>query len=694
MESELSELSTRPSAEDLASSTERTAKLEAHIAALESELSELSTRPTAEDLASSTERAAELEARLAALESELSELSTRPTAEDLASSTERAAELEAHIAALESELSELSTRPTAEELESSIKRAAELEAQIEVLNSELVELSARPTAEDLATSVELASELESRIAILQEETVRLTERPTLEDFQAQKERAETLEAALEQLRADSDAAAEMAVEATALRDQLAQMQSLLKELDERPEPGELDDARDRIAELEDELVAIKARLAAASEAQVEVFNDERAGLLSALAAMETELATLKRREEETMTTARTLLVEMETHRTYEAAQATALSQARNEAARLQDALMERQQQIATLGAALATAEAARDELAAAEAEVRTDGASIENLNLAVMRLEEEKEALEAKSEAADHAIATLEGQVAELTRNYEALETFHKEVAARCDNAEAALAGASVQERALAAATSEIHQKEAALEALESEKELLSTESRIRKDEIGEAMAQMSQVLHERDELSEELENEKARRERLFAGSAGAGKSALEALESREERVRQQEILLSELTQTGESRTLGDILVDAGILTRGQLSDALDDQQNDPTQLLGTILIEKEYTTDDAIAQAVACQLEKPVVNPMEVHVQKEALDALHRDLCTWHVCIPLRITEDRLVVAMANPLDESAILKLRDVSQREITPVVGTPSHIMGAIDNYYGTF
>ena len=37
---------------------------------------------------------------------------------------------------------------------------------------------------------------------------------------------------------------------------------------------------------------------------------------------------------------------------------------RREAARLQDALMERQQQIATLGAALATAEAARDELAA------------------------------------------------------------------------------------------------------------------------------------------------------------------------------------------------------------------------------------------------------------------------------------------------------------------------------------------
>jgi type IV pilus assembly protein PilB len=165
-------------------------------------------------------------------------------------------------------------------------------------------------------------------------------------------------------------------------------------------------------------------------------------------------------------------------------------------------------------------------------------------------------------------------------------------------------------------------------------------------------------------------------------------------LESREERARQQEIVLSELAQPGESRSLGDILVNAGILTREQLAEALDEQQKDPTQLLGTILIERDFTTDDAIAQAVACQLEKPVVNPMEVHIQQNALDALHRDLCTWHVCIPLRITPDRLVVAMANPLDESAIMKLRDVSQREITPVVGTPSHIMGAIDNYYGTF
>ena len=130
------------------------------------------------------------------------------------------------------------------------------------------------------------------------------------------------------------------------------------------------------------------------------------------------------------------------------------------------------------------------------------------------------------------------------------------------------------------------------------------------------------------------------------------------------------------------------------MISRDQLKAALEIQAKDPSQLLGTILIEQDMTTDDAIAQAVACQLGKSVVNPMEVHIQPKAVAALNGDICTWHVCVPLRITADRLVVAMANPLDESAIYKLRDVSQREITPVVGAASQIMNAIEVHYGTF
>jgi chromosome segregation ATPase len=552
---------------------------------------------------------------------------------------------------------------------------------------------------------------------------------------------------------------------------------------------------------------------------------------------------MKRREEEMVATARTLLVEMETHRTYEAAQALALSQSRNEASRLQDALTERQQQLAAVGSALAAAEAARDEMAVALAEAATnrfDDAGLAELNAELERLrsvvvaqaedleaatqsmavlqgeidalqarasdEREREAaertalenqtrerenrivaleadlaghaeslmkataleealqlardrvetleasleaareiepdseltaaltasdalvqaqnreleeLQASRQAAEARIAELEQKLEDRGRDYEALsarldeltvqheanlaelESLRAREATRREAisearaaAEAARAGAAEHEQNLAVIAAELDEKRAALQALESEKALLSQASEARQEEIRQAMVQMSQVLQERDELSEELEAEKSRRERIFAGTAGAGKSALEALESREERARQQEILLSELAQPGENRSLGDILVNAGILSREQLTEALEEQQKDPTQLLGTILIERDLTTDDAIAQAVACQLEKPVVNPMEVHIQQQAIDALHRDLCTWHVCIPLRITEDRLVVAMANPLDETAIMKLRDVSQREITPVVATPSHIMGAIDNYYGTF
>ena len=51
-----------------------------------------------------------------------------------------------------------------------------------------------------------------------------------------------------------------------------------------------------------------------------------------------------------------------------------------------------------------------------------------------------------------------------------------------------------------------------------------------------------------------------------------------------------------------------------------------------------------------------------------------------------------MRVTPDRVVVAMANPLDEGALKKAADLSRREVAPVVATPAGIMAAIDNVYG--
>jgi len=156
----------------------------------------------------------------------------------------------------------------------------------------------------------------------------------------------------------------------------------------------------------------------------------------------------------------------------------------------------------------------------------------------------------------------------------------------------------------------------------------------------------------------------------------------------------QQRIVLSEMARNGDHRPIGQILMDAGIITPEQLEQSLYEQQRMPDQMLGGILIGLDYASEEVVAQAVACQLGIPLVHPSSATVQRDAAAVLHKDLCTWHVCVPMRITADRLVVAMANPLDAGAVKRMEEMGRRSISRVVAAPTEILLAIEDVYGLF
>jgi len=207
------------------------------------------------------------------------------------------------------------------------------------------------------------------------------------------------------------------------------------------------------------------------------------------------------------------------------------------------------------------------------------------------------------------------------------------------------------------------------------------------RDDAREATSQLREAILAQDAIQQQLEVSQARKApqsvaALLDEVAQADESA-----SRE----RQQILLARAAQ-GEGSPLGSLLVAAGLLTEHQLDEALAEQEEGKGPLLGTLLVQKEYASEDAIAQAVALQLNLPLVAPEEEDADRAATRSVDKNLCIWHVCIPLRITGDRLVVAMANPLDTAALDALRQTSRREIAPVVATPSRIMELIEAVYG--
>jgi len=152
-------------------------------------------------------------------------------------------------------------------------------------------------------------------------------------------------------------------------------------------------------------------------------------------------------------------------------------------------------------------------------------------------------------------------------------------------------------------------------------------------------------------------------------------------------RERQQRILLEALISNGNLRKIGEILLSAKVITQDQLADALKEQRAVGGRMVGEILLNKGHVEEDDVAQTVACQLHLPIVQLCEETVDEQAARLVDDILCTSHKCIPVRMTNDKVFVAMANPRDEQAVEAIRKASGRQVVMIVATPSDVQAAI-------
>jgi hypothetical protein len=139
---------------------------------------------------------------------------------------------------------------------------------------------------------------------------------------------------------------------------------------------------------------------------------------------------------------------------------------------------------------------------------------------------------------------------------------------------------------------------------------------------------------------------------------------------------------------TGSRRRIGEILVEADVITSEQLAEALGEQERSPHRRLGSIFVEKGYTGETAIAQVLASQLKTQFVRLSQEVIDPDMMRLLNPRVARRHECVPLRATDDRLILAMANPFDLIAIDDAELASGRRVDPVVATPTDIHHTLD------
>jgi general secretion pathway protein E len=140
------------------------------------------------------------------------------------------------------------------------------------------------------------------------------------------------------------------------------------------------------------------------------------------------------------------------------------------------------------------------------------------------------------------------------------------------------------------------------------------------------------------------------------------------------------------------TKRLGEILVDAGLITPEQLAHAVEESRQSGKRL-GDYLQDEEMVAAEDVALALSLQLNLPIIDLTRHRVQPEALALIPEDYAREHDLIPVDLTGDSLVVVMSDPLNIHVLEDLRARARRIIQPAVGIPKDIREAINrNYVG--
>jgi type IV pilus assembly protein PilB len=128
---------------------------------------------------------------------------------------------------------------------------------------------------------------------------------------------------------------------------------------------------------------------------------------------------------------------------------------------------------------------------------------------------------------------------------------------------------------------------------------------------------------------------------------------------------------------------IADALVDDGLLTAKQVAELLEQQKKEGVRLL-KLVTEKGYVSEQDLAVSMGRVLNVPPVNLSRASIHPDVSDLLPRDVAgNYRVC-PVSRLENRLFLAMADPLNVLAIDDVRRITKLDIVPMIAAERAIV----------
>ncbi len=136
-------------------------------------------------------------------------------------------------------------------------------------------------------------------------------------------------------------------------------------------------------------------------------------------------------------------------------------------------------------------------------------------------------------------------------------------------------------------------------------------------------------------------------------------------------------------------RSLGQILVDRGLISLEELH-AAEAEQRASGRRLGRVLVDQKSVTEKDLVAALATQIGMTFVDLEDAEVDARATTLLSEKAMRRYGVLPIGFEDGRLVVAMSDPANVVAVDDVRTMTKMEVKAVVATKDDLSAAIGKY----
>ena len=130
---------------------------------------------------------------------------------------------------------------------------------------------------------------------------------------------------------------------------------------------------------------------------------------------------------------------------------------------------------------------------------------------------------------------------------------------------------------------------------------------------------------------------------------------------------------------------IADALVEDGLLTADQIEELLERQRKEGARLVKLLVDkDKQYVSPDDLAVCMGRVLNVSPINLVRINIMPDVLELVPRDMALNHKVVPVSRLENKVFLAMADPLNVLAIDDVRRITKLDVAPLIASEKAIL----------